>query len=302
MALRVERDGLRWLSPWVAFRDFDFADRWSLEVWLLRGSSLHVHGQFIPAEVQAKPYLPPIVFWEGSGQQQPLPLPPADLDDDDPRWHEDAEVQNDRLAQLGDLLADADAAADFEREGAQPPPRKRYRSNIGGPIARPAHAPRASAPDQAGDALGVAAGEPAVAAACLAPPVAEVALVPAASSSSGSGGIPSAAAVNAPPSPPASGMRAPVGRRRTVDVYPQLVHTTPRGPHGSHHIRLVDNQVLEHLDMRAICGFHQGCSLSRTCIASHNRSNLGRGRPLALLWCFLDKPLIARRKRSTKPV
>ena len=65
-------------------------------------------------------------------------------------------------------------------------------------------------------------------------------------------------------------------KTRTVDKYPRLQH--PMGGPDDHFIRLVENDVLNMMDMRAVCCMHANCTLNRQ----------SKKRPLAMLWAWLD--------------
>ena len=84
--------------------------------------------------------------------------------------------------------------------------------------------------------------------------------------------------------------RAP--KRRTVDKYPRLAcYPEELVPDRQFHgIRVVKNPLLnagKWDSMRAICGFHgPRCEVSRALTGNPHR--LSQGRPLGLLWAWLD--------------
>lgn len=226
-----------------------------MEPWMLRGSSLPVFGFFVPAEVQVQAYLPSILCWDPA-VEQPLP-PPAGED-----W---GDVQNQLvLPHLSELLADAAHAQEFEQEQNVPrrAPRRRPRPPAGEmpPVPPPCMRPGSSSDGAPAPAAFVPAPPP------LPPPAAVVAVQEGSDTES-------------------EGRR----RLRTVAQYPRL--NAADGPLGSHYLRVVDNPTLGHLDMRAVCGHHKGCTLSRTLngvAIKSEKSNKARGRPLGVLWHFLE--------------
>jgi hypothetical protein len=50
-------------------------------------------------------------------------------------------------------------------------------------------------------------------------------------------------------------------------------------------VRLVDNNRLGYKDMKAFCGFHHGCTMTKTC---NEGKRTAQGRPAGALWHFLD--------------
>ena len=104
-------------------------------------------------------------------------------------------------------------------------------------------------------------------------------------------GIPLRALMGAE-APSRARQRGTAPQRRTVDKYPRLVALSEEFvPDGNFHgIRVVKNPLLhagKWDSMRAICGFHGArCELSRALTINLRRP--AQGRPLCLLWAWLD--------------
>lgn len=280
--MRESRLGAR--STNTYFFDFDLSLVWAFDTWILHALASGPFA-FDPSRIYVKPFLPEVVFWQGHAPKQPTlqdtPAPPAGDNDDG---------LQDIGAQLGDgeelvhvleeLLENEDVAAEFEHAGpaALQAERRPMVSR------RPYHG--ASGPSQGASARSGAAGDGAHTSPAAGLPAVVVAATPA-----------------APPPPPppdalearpggepdptvgARGERRHPGRRKDkVWRYSRLAHPLGLGPDGDHCIRLVVDPLASLNGCRAICGFHEDCSLSRT-LYPGPRS--GQGRPMAYLWAWL---------------
>lgn len=77
---------------------------------------------------------------------------------------------------------------------------------------------------------------------------------------------------------------AAVDRAPRRDRFPRIAH----GSHPNSFIRLSSTRGVEGHDMRAECGVHDCCTVSRTCRPSKLASRPGQGRPIGMLWAWLD--------------
>jgi hypothetical protein len=76
--------------------------------------------------------------------------------------------------------------------------------------------------------------------------------------------------------------RAP-RRRRVEDPYPRFYHPTKSaGPCGEHFVRVVENPG----DLKGFCGWHDGCTLTRSLV--NGAASRCRGRPAGLIWAWMD--------------
>jgi hypothetical protein len=119
-------------------------------------------------------------------------------------------------------------------------------------------------------------------------PVDLVAAVPADAAASSSGDV-------APPPPPPPALhplqpdRAPRGQRQGLGAaarqqWDKIYHDESGG-----YLRLSLTAGKEHWDIRAVCGRHDGCTLTKRCKPGGEfGATAARGRPLGLLWAFLQ--------------
>lgn len=282
---------LVWQLPWTMLADFDLAKKWALSVWRL--CPCRSSGDFSPTELVVTSYMPPMSIWKGD-VGVPIAIEPEmrALEQD---FEEDVGDEG-ALQNLIEVLTVAEVADALEAnpEGvALTRPSKRRRRLA-------AVAPRMAGAQRRNTSI---AGAPASAAALAGREPAEPARQPSSGASQAvqaEGSGPAAASsgqlaegsagalVPLPPEPPADIVRAPHAHRpRTVERYPRLLHTAAGASHGESYIRLVDNERLGYKDMRAVCGYHEQCTLSQACRRSRGTPMLGR--PLGLLWSFLDR-------------
>lgn len=264
-----------WALPWVAFQHVDLSKRWCLQVWLLHGGQRLC--EFAPANLHASVYLPPVAFWE------PVPAAVGALEDADdhqpaPPWWEEEVVEPEEIAEVAELMNMFEVMLDMEE---------------GRPLAaRPSRAaPRPRAPPVPRSSGSASSVPELVQPPLVQPPLApvEAAIVPVDPVAQALAPLepvePHAGAIVAVAPPQAA------GRQRSVHMYPRLMHPRSPGPHGLHYLRLVENPTLGHRDMRAVCGYHPTCTLSRTLEGVRDPRNLlqeARGRPFGLLWAFLE--------------
>jgi hypothetical protein len=268
-----------WGLTWDFFQDFDFAQSWECHVHLLGRSPGRRLDQLDPSQLRVFQYLPAFEFWEGTPLDgdvggdppdpggQPAPATPRAGDEelggpsDRTEGPEPQDVVDAELAALGDILEagieldDIGAFSDMGPEFMSRPIRRRQR------------------PPGKKDA----ARQPVGAAVPLELPPAGSADPPLAAPPSPADGPPLVVvdppplAVEPPPAPPAH-LGSPRPKRRLEradsdaprgprhDPYPRFYHPIDK----QSFVRLVDVPEDDKKDMKAFCGVHPGCTLTRT--------------------------------------
>jgi hypothetical protein len=296
----VVSEPLTFQSPWRAFSSLSFDAPWTVEAFTIRArKTLQGLRDWSPSRIVAIRSRPPTVFWKGKcefGADEPAksssdlargsasvpsgpsssgsagpdtvadaPIADIDIDASPPgeqanESDADDDGEDDGLAFLRALEAAVEEAGVFEEEGEEPC------FFIGG-VADVVEPPRPVEPVPPAGAPGT-------------PP-----LPPPASCSGGAASSAGSAVVAMPPPPvPPVGV-ARRARARTVDAYPRLNHPLHPGPKGDHTLRLVENPRLGVRDMKAFCGYHETCTLTRSCV--DGPASFCQGRPIGFLWLWL---------------
>jgi hypothetical protein len=268
----------RWANCWKQLEPLDRRQVWYCKPYIICQRSSHYLDRLWPGRQRVTSYLPGFDFWGGgadgvagppsggsasSSSAPALPIPVAvaaggvaaegegDYEGDSDRFGlpVDLDAVDEELKALGDLLeAGEDGGA--QAEAIQEELRKasvRARVSFRRGV-RPSDRP---APPQ-----------PSV------PPV-----VPA-------GGVPPPPPPLPPPAAVAAKAKAKgrLRRPRVEDPYPRLYHPS----HPDSYVRLVETE--HNKDVKAFCGFHPGCTMTRVL---HKGRKRGQGKPMGLLWSFL---------------